>query len=235
MTINALRISNNSLTAMKLIGIAAMLIDHFNAFVNPDYSRIFFEAGRIAFPLFVLVIGYNLARIPSDKMPKIVLRLLMFGIMATPVYIILGGGLQHWWPLNILFTLCLATIIVYLLSLPAYNRWAVTARMTAILLFAVIGGLVDYLWLGPALVIVVWRLFSGISAAESTILQVLLLGLFGLLCVMNDSLATLLALPIIYLAIVACQNIRLPRMKWFFYWFYPGHLIMLFLIKTTLY
>ena len=235
MTLNELRISNNSLTAMKLIGIVAMLIDHFNAFVNPDYNQILFEVGRIAFPLFALVLGYNLARIPSDKIPKIMLRLLMFGILATPMYIILSGGLQHWWPLNILFTLCVATTIVYLLSLPTDNRWSVLAPLAAILLFAVIGGLVDYLWLGPALVIVVWRLFSGISAVESTILQVLLLGLFGLLCVMNDSLATLLVLPIIYLAIVTCQNIRLPRMKWFFYWFYPGHLVALFLIKTALY
>ena len=235
MTLSGLRISNNSLTAMKLIGTVAMLIDHFNAFVNPDYNQILFEIGRIAFPLFALVLGYNLARTPSDKIPKIMLRLLMFGILATPIYIILSSGLQHWWPLNILFTLGLATTIVYLLSLPTYNRWAVTARMTAILLFAVIGGLVDYLWLGPALVIVVWRLFSGISAVESTILQVLLLGLFGLLCVMNDSLATLLVLPIIYLAIVTCQNIRLPRMKWFFYWFYPGHLVALLLIKTAFY
>ncbi len=235
MTLNGLRISNNSLTAMKLIGIAAMLIDHFNVFINPNYNQILFEIGRIAFPLFALVLGYNLARIPSDKTPKIMLRLLMFGILATPIYIILSGGLQHWWPLNILFTLSLATTIVYLLSLPKYNRWAVTARMTAILLFAVIGGLVDYLWLGPALVIVAWRLFSGISAVESTLLQVLLLGLFGLLCVMNDSLATLFALPIIYLTILSCQGIRLPRMKWFFYWFYPGHLIMLFLTKMAFY
>ena len=235
MTLNGLRISNNSLTAMKLIGIAAMLIDHFNAFVNPEYNQILFEVGRIAFPLFALVLGYNLAQIPSNKMPRIMLRLLIFGIVATPIYTILGGGLQHWWPLNILFTLCLATTIVYLLSMPVYSRWAVTARMTAILLFAVIGGLVDYLWLGPALVIVAWRLFSGISAVESTILHILLLGLFGLLCVMNDSLAALFALPIIYLAIVTCQNIRLPRMKWFFYWFYPGHLVALFLIRTALY
>ncbi len=235
MTLNGLSISNNSLTAMKLIGIAAMLIDHFNVFINPDYNQILFEIGRIAFPLFALVLGYNLARTPSDKIPKIMLRLLMFGILATPIYIILSSGLQHWWPLNILFILGLAPTIVYLLSLPTYNRWAVTARMTAIILFAVIGGLVDYLWLGPALVFVVWRLFSGISAVESTILQVLLLGLFGLLCVMNDSLATLLVLPIIYLAIVTCQNIRLPRMKWFFYWFYLGHLVALLLIKTALY
>ncbi len=40
---------------------------------------------------------------------------------------------------------------------------------------------------------------------------------------------------IIYLTIVTCQGIRLPRMKWFFYWFYPGHLIALLLIKTAFY
>ena len=235
MTLDALCISNSSLTAIKIIGITAMLVDHFNAFVNPNYNQTLFEIGRIAFPLFALVLGYNLARIPLNKIPKIMFRLLMFGILATPIYIILSGGLQHWWPLNILFTLSLATTIVYLLSLPTYNRWAVTARMTAILLFAVIGGLVDYLWLGPALVFVVWRLFSGISAVEKTILHILLLGLTGLLCVMNDSLATLFALPIIYLTILSCQGIRLPRMKWFFYWFYPGHLIMLFLTKMAFY
>ena len=235
MTLDALRISNTSLTTMKIIGIAAMLVDHFNTFVNPNYNQTLFEIGRIAFPLFALILGYNLARIPSEKMPKIMLRLLMFGIMATPVYIILGGGLQHWWPLNILFTLCLATTIVYLLSLPTHNRWSALAPLAAILLFAVVGGLVDYLWVGPALVIVVWRLFSGISAVEKTILHILLLGLTGLLCVMNDSLATLFALPIIYLTILSCQGIRLPRMKWFFYWFYPGHLIMLFLTKMAFY
>ncbi len=96
MTLNGLRISNNSLTAMKLIGIAAMLIDHFNAFIHPNYNQILFEIERIALPLFALVLGYNLARIPSDKIPKIMLRLLMFGILATPIYIILSGGLQHW-------------------------------------------------------------------------------------------------------------------------------------------
>ena len=60
---------------MKLIGIAAMLIDHFNAFVNPHYNQTLFEIGRIALPLFALVLGYNLARIPLNKIPKIMFRL----------------------------------------------------------------------------------------------------------------------------------------------------------------
>lgn len=235
MTLGARPISNNSLTAMKLIGIAAMLVDHFNTFINPDYSRTLFEIGRIALPLFAFVLGYNLARIPPSKMPRIALRLLIFGILATPVYNVLGAGLQHWWPLNILFTLCLATAIVCLLSVAVSSSWAVPARLSAILLFAAAGCVVDYFWVGPALVIVIWRLFSGVSTAENTILHMALLVLAGLLCLMNDSLATLFAVPIIYLSIVAFKNIKLPRMKWFFYWFYPGHLVLLFFAKVAFY
>lgn len=236
MMFNALRISNTSLTVMKIIGITVMVIDHFNSFVNPDYSQALFEIGRIAFPLFALVLGYNLARTSSDKMPKIMLRLLVFGIMATPVYNALSGGLQYWWPLNILFTLCLATTVVYLLSLPTHNPWSTSARLGAILLFVAVGGLVDYLWVGSALIVVIWRLFSGTSNYyERVMLHMVLLGLAGLLCMINEGLATLFALPVIYLATVTCQDFSLPRMKWFFYWFYPGHLTVLLLIKNTSY
>ena len=228
-----MRISNNSLTAMKIMGIAAMLVDHFNTFVNPEYNRVLFEIGRTAFPLFALVLGYNLARVPADKMPRIMLRLLIFGALATPIYNVLGEGLLHWWPLNILFTLCLATTIIFFLSLPSDNRWTVPARMAAILLFAAAGCLVDYLWIGPALVIAIWRLFSGRYEPEHIALHAVLIGVvMGLLCLMNGSLATLLAVPIVLLSITAYRNIRLPRMKWFFYWFYPGHLAALLWIKT---
>lgn len=100
-----LKVSNAALTALKLIGITAMLVDHYNSLVKPEYSPLLYEIGRLALPLFAFVLGYNLARIPVEKMPKIMLRLLLFGVIATPIYNILGAGLWHWWPLNILFTL----------------------------------------------------------------------------------------------------------------------------------
>ncbi len=47
------------------------------------------------------------------------------------------------------------------------------------------------------------------------------------------SLAAWLAIPLIY-AVRTVQLPYLPRLKWFFYGFYPGHLLILWLLKTAL-
>lgn len=227
-----LKVSNAALTAIKLIGILAMLIDHYNSLVKPEYSPLLYEVGRLALPLFVFVLGYNLARVPAEKMPKIMLRLLLFGVIATPIYNILGAGLWHWWPLNILFTLLLATGIVYLLSVALPNHLLIPMRLAALLLFAAGGSMVDYLWVGPALVLVIWRLYLAVSQLERVILYLALLLLAVLLCLLNESLAALLAVPIILLTALFYQDRQLPRLKWFFYWFYPGHLLVLLLVKN---
>ncbi len=227
-----LKVSNAALTALKLIGITAMLIDHYNSLVKSDYSPLLYEIGRLALPLFAFVLGYNLARIPAEKMPKIMLRLLLFGVIATPIYNVLGTGLWYWWPLNILFTLLLATGTIYLLSVPPPSHLVIPVRLAAVLLFAVAGSMVDYLWVGPALVLVIWRLYLTVPQLERVMLYGALLLLAGLLCLLNASLAALLAVPVILLTILFYQERQLPRMKWFFYWFYPGHLLALLLIKT---
>lgn len=234
-----IRISNNTLTVLKLIGITAMLIDHYNRFVKPVYSQELFEIGRLALPLFVFVLGYNLARIPADKMPKIMLRLLIFGAIATPVYNALGNGIWSWWPLNILFTLFVATATIYLLSaVPSSNRISTpTKHLIAILFFLITGSMVDYFWVGPGLVVFTWYLFKNspkLFSFKGIVVYAVLTVLTALLCLLNKSLTALLALPIIILVAVLFQRdtLPLPRMKWFFYWFYPGHLIALFLIKN---
>ncbi|HZJ92713.1 MAG TPA: TraX family protein [Thiopseudomonas sp.] len=226
-----LKISNTALTAIKLIGLTAMLIDHYNSFVKAEYSPLLYEIGRLALPLFVFVLGYNLARIPTEKMPKMMLQLLVFGVMATPLYNMLDAGLWYWWPLNILFTLMVAVGTVYLLSVPVSGRLVIAVRLAAVLFFIGAGSMVDYFWVGPALVLVVWRLFLTVANGERIILYGSLSVLAVLLCLLNASLAALLALPVILLLIQLYQDAQLPRMKWFFYWFYPGHLLVLLLIK----
>lgn len=226
-----LNIPNTALTTIKLIGITAMLIDHYNSFIKSEYSPLLYEIGRLALPLFVFVLGYNLARIPTAKLPKMMLRLLVFGVMATPLYNMLGAGLWYWWPLNILFTLLVAVGTVYLLTVSVPRRLVIPVRLAAVLFFAAAGSMVDYFWVGPALVLVIWRLFSTVSTFERAILYGALSVLTVLLCLLNDSLAALLAVPVIFLSIQLCQNAQLPRMKWFFYGFYPGHLLALKLVK----
>lgn len=52
--------SNAALTAIKFIGITAMLIDHYNSFIKAEYSLLLYEIGRLALPLFVFVFVFVL-------------------------------------------------------------------------------------------------------------------------------------------------------------------------------
>ena len=229
-----LPVANSSLTVLKMLGILVMLLDHYNVFVRDEYSLVLYEAGRLALPLFACVLGYNLARIDAAQMPKIMLRLLLFGTLATPLYNLLSGVLWHWWPLNVMFTLLLATAVVYLLALPASGWPALALQLAAVLLFVLAGSMVDYLWVGPALVVVIWRWCSDVSAAERVVLGFGVLLVLALLARLNQSLAGWLALPLIFLFTRLFRQVRLPRLKWFFYWFYPGHLLVLLVYRTLL-
>lgn len=233
-----INISNSALTALKLLGITAMVIDHYNSYIKPEYNQLLFEIGRLALPLFVFVLGYNLTRITRKTMRKTMLRLLVFGVIATPIYNILGNSLWSWWPLNILFTLLVATTTIYLLSVPLSSRFIVPVRLAAVIFFIVTGSMVDYIWVGPALVVATWCLFkefSRVSNPERVFVYVVLAMLAALLCMLNSSLSALLALPIILVVVFLFQHdaLPIPRMKWFFYWFYPGHLLALLLIKSA--
>ena len=104
-----------ALEALKWIGLAAMLGDHVDKALFDDGLAALSEIGRIAFPLFALVFGYNLARPDgdwADTYRRVLRRLLLFGIIALPFSVL---AFERWdlLPLNILFTLALGLGLVW--------------------------------------------------------------------------------------------------------------------------
>ena len=99
-------VSNGTLEALKWLALLLMVADHINKYLLHDASHTLFQCGRIAMPLFVFVLAYNLARPNSFKsgaQTRTMKRLVLFGFLATPPFMALGGLLAGWWPLNILF------------------------------------------------------------------------------------------------------------------------------------
>ena len=112
-------ISDSTLEALKWLALLLMVVDHANKYLLLDASPTLFNGGRIAMPLFVFVLAYNLARPDAYKRgahKRTMKRLALFGLLATPPFIALGGLLAGWWPLNILFALLSMTAIVYFLE-----------------------------------------------------------------------------------------------------------------------
>lgn len=191
---------------LKWIALLTMTGDHVAKVVFGGYVPVVSELGRIAFPLFALVMACNLAQ-PGADLGKSIRRLVAWGVIAQPLHALAFG---YWLPVNILLTFALAAVAVHALA----NNRAVLLLLAA----GVLPMLVDYQWAGVGFVLLGWLAFRHRQW------WLLLLGLAAV-CWANHNGWALLALPVV-LALARVQW-RLPRWRWAFYGYYVGHLAVL--------
>ncbi|KWT71743.1 MULTISPECIES: TraX family protein [unclassified Variovorax] len=216
---NAWSISNGSLEALKWLGLVLMTGDHVNKYLLHEASPALYALGRMAMPLFGFVLMANLARpgaLQAGVHLRVMQRLAIFGLLATPAFVQLVG----WWPLNILATLFLATLIVWLLE-----RGGTAHRCAALIAFLFGGAMVEFWW--PALLCC---LGACAFLRSPTSLRLLLWALAtASLAVINGNFAALAALPLIWGA--SRVDIPMARSRWVFYAFYPAHLTLIALVQ----
>lgn len=200
--------SNGTLTALKLLGLALMTLDHWEAFFTG--RTVDTQLGRLVLPIFGWVVGYHLARMDGAGRSRMLRNLAIFGALALPFHAALASHAFGWWPLNIMATFAVLVMIVNALE----NR----EGFSAFALFAGGGALVEYAWPGLAFCLSVWFAYRKPSP-WSCFLPVL--GA-GLLYIPNGSHVAMYALPILFAA--GAFDVRLPRWKWLFYAYYPAHL-----------
>jgi len=222
----ALRISNGALEALKWLGLLCMTGDHVNKYLFNETLPYLYELGRLTMPIFGFVLGVNLAR-PGARdrgvYRRALLRLAIVGALASVPFIALGGVLHHWWPLNILWALWAMVLVVDLGE--RGTSWSIAA---SILVLVVMGSSVEFWW--PALffcLAVYWYATRpGWPPAA--------LGLWALasLAIVNGNFWALAAAPVI--AAVCGMDLRVPRLRWMFYAYYPLHLAVLWLIRIPM-
>jgi hypothetical protein len=210
-------VSDGSLELLKWLALIFMVGDHVNKYLLDSSSLLLFNCGRLAMPLFALVIAYNLARPGvANHGYSIALRLAAFGLLASIPYILLGVPYLGFLPLNILFTFSLSVLIIRLFE---YSNWLGVCG--GIILFIVGGAFVEFWW--PALLIVMFA-YCYFVGGRIIHLYLLILATTSL-AIINQNFIALIALPLFFLGSVAAFNF--PRQKWFFYWFYPIHLMLI--------
>jgi hypothetical protein len=204
-----------------------MVADHINKYLLHDASHKLFNCGRIAMPLFVFVLAYNLARpdsLKSGAQIRTMKRLALFGLLATPPFMALGGLLAGWWPLNILFALLSLTAIIYYLE-----QQTIIGYLIACAVFIAGGSSVEFWWPVLAFGIAVWWYCKTPQLSALIIAMVALL----LLRLINGNDWALAALPVLFLS--TAINIPMPRYQWLFYYFYPVHLSLLWILVRHVY
>lgn len=216
----ALVIDEGTLQGLKWLALGLMVIDHANKYLASGQIAWMFAVGRVSLPLFCFVLAYNLNRprmLDHGGFTRVLQRTALSGAVATPFFMLLGGLGWGWWPLNILFTLFVATAISYLLERRhrGDGAWAIVA-------FVIGGAVVEFWWVGLGLCLAARYHCKHPGVASLVGLAAATAALY----VVNRNLWALAALPLI-VAAPHLHDLRLPRWRMVFYVVYPAHLALL--------
>jgi hypothetical protein len=224
-----LRLSDGTVEALKWLGLILMTGDHVNKYLFNSTLPVLFEAGRLCLPIFVFVLAYNLARpdaLAHGVYARTMKRLAIFGIFASVPFTALNLNHLHNWPfepLNVLFTLLVITITAYLVE-----KGGIVNRVAAFFVFLFGGWLVEYWWLAVALGLTIWM-----HCKQPSWITALFALLFcASLWFINKNLWAMAALPLIMIAMHI--DLSVPRLRRVFYFYYPLHLAMLWLIRIPM-
>jgi hypothetical protein len=216
-------LTDGSIEALKWLALVLMTGDHINKYLFNGTMPVLSEIGRLAMPIFVFVLVYNLSRpgaLSKGVYYRTMKRLALFALLATPVIIALGSG---WLPLNILFTLLVITVLMYLIELNS-----IASYTAAIAIFLLGGSLVEFWW--PALT---YALAVRWHCKRPNYFTLALTAIaLATLWYVNGNFWALLALPVVSLASHA--GFSFPRLRWVFYTYYPLHLALLWLIRIPM-
>lgn len=216
-------VMSGTIEAIKWLALVLMTMDHVNRYLFNDHLPWFSELSRMAMPLFAFVLAYNLARpcaLERGVYVRMMWRLLVIGVVAEPFYWYLNGAdrLDNI-SLNVMFTLLLATAVMYLVAKGGNLRFIV-----AISIFTVGGMLVSYLWFAPLFCFAAfwfckqpsrWSLGAMFGAGAALYFANLNFWALG-------AMVIILAAPLV--------NVQVDRMRNVFYAYYPVHLAAIWLV-----
>jgi hypothetical protein len=217
-------ISDGAIELLKWFAFLAMIGDHLNVYLFDRELPYLFDFGRLAMPIFAIVLGYNLSRpgcFENNGFWRVCYRLLLSGFVSVPIILMLRKvGWEDLLPINIMFLLLSSTLICFLIESGKGSDYTLAG-----MLLGVSGFFVEYYWPGLMLCVFAWLYFrnGNISALMGVIIA--LVGISYL----NGNLWAFASLPVI--AIAAHSHLKLTRLKHVFYWLYPLHLGGLLLLQ----
>lgn len=219
---------------LKLIGVLTMLSDHIGDSIF-GYFTIFNFIGRIAFPIFAFqsVQGY----IHTKNLKKHILKLLIFACISQIPFMLFLSTFTKSFSLNVLFTFVLGLLAIF-----AYDKCKNKfLGFLIVILTSVIAHFikVDYQAFGILL------MFSFYIFKDKKILMTISTVILSFVHYLPDIIKT----PSLCLHYLLCWLFTIisiifilfynqkqgPKTKYFFYIFYPLHLLILYFIHMALY
>lgn len=211
---NQMRMTSNNLEVLKYIAVVLMFLDHFAAF----YTEYFFlrHLGRLVYPIFAFIMVYNYIYNTYNK-EKYIQRVLVWGILAQGIchYALLNTGPLY---LNILFTLGLGLSLIH--SIETKDK---TILILSTIALVFLSKWIMYGFVGVFLMPVIYITLKYQLKTGYLVQGVMLLFLNSI----HFLFSTIFVLPFIWII----SKINFPEIKrikgFYFYLFYPLHLLIL--------
>jgi len=202
-----------------MIAILAMAVDHVGAVLFPQYLE-FRIIGRIAFPIFAFTLVEGFFHTKDVKKYMLRLGVLAF-VSEIPFDLAFYGTPFEFCHQNVFFTLFLGIAMLYLVSINPSKIRQVLIVFAMLLLSE--GLETDYSSNGLFMILCYYHFSPSRLLQLCTVSAVNALGMGGI-----QSYACFSAIPI-----AMYNGKRGPSWKGFFYWFYPVHLLVIYLISLV--
>lgn len=209
---------------MPAFGISGMF--HFSTLLHADGITWFCHGmrfiGRLAFPIFCFLLVEGLVHTHSRK--HYLFNLVILALVSeVPFDLCLRGNAVNFDVQNTIWTLVLGFIACHLMDWCdkrfSYNK-AITVKMLAIAGFMIAAYMLhtDYDAFGIGLIVLLYMLRE--NRKEQCLVG-------GLVCAYE------ITAPLAFVPIYFYNGRRGHQWKWFFYIFYPTHLLLLYLIRVA--
>ena len=226
---------------LKIIACFTMFIDHVGYIVFDGHSSWFNYVGRLAFPIFAFQIseGY----IHTHDVKKYLLRLILFAFISQIPFLLFHSIINNELGLNVIFTLFLGLVAIII-----YDKYNKFVGVFSAIIFGIIAHFLnsDYSFYGVGITFLFYvfnknKCLLAISFIIATLMQYSYL----ILVYYNYGFEFLKNVFIIYLPyfictifsiiIILCYNKKKgPSTKYFFYLFYPLHMILIYILNFVL-
>jgi len=208
--------SNNRNDVLKVIGVVSMTFDHIGMLLFPHFFWLR-VVGRIAFPLFAYQIAVGVRH--TKSIAKYAVRVFIFACLTQPIYTIaVGSGL------NVMFDLFFGIVVLGLLR-QNKKKYSVFAGAVAVGWAMWNKGYGGY---GLACMVAFYYMEEDVKLASVFFIAISIVAAFFSPQYVQGF--AVLALPFILLK----TNLRVKVPKYFFYGYYPLHLLIIHFVAVKL-
>lgn len=222
---------------LKLIAIITMAIDHIGLFFFPQLL-VFRVIGRVAFPLFAWFIANGAHYTKNSK--AYLSRLFIFAVFAQIPFLLLNKTVNtKFWELNVLFTLVLGLAAIIMVNKNPNKLLQIFSIGVCALAASLLQ--TDYGAAGVFSIVGFYLTYKNLK--KTFLLQFAIAIIFYIIPALLQT-TYISQIPIIYLIepvglisllfIAQYNGKQGPKSKYLFYWFYPSHLLVLYVLKLLL-